>query len=208
MSEETASAAATTETPPSDQPQAAPPTGETLLTQPDDSTAPAEPKEGETEAPATTIPENPDGYDLAFSDGLELDQELLTSFKTTAHELGITGPQAQKLAGMYESHVKALTEKLEAEQVARYQEAKDSWEAEIKKAPDFQANLGHAKRALAAYGSPELFTLLDQTLMGGHPAMFSFVSKVGKALAEPAFQGRGVSVSETDPAKILYPAHK
>lgn len=198
-------------------PTGLPADGATLLTQQDAApgTPPADapgtsPDKGQPPAddkpadPAAVVPESPDGYALEFAEGTVLDEVLLGSFKTTAHELGISQGQAQKLADLYAGHVAAKADAMQQEQAAALRTAVDGWEQTIKSSPTFAADKEHAQRALVQYGNPELFQVIDDTLIGSHPAMFSFMAAVGKALAEPVTRGNGAS-GPLDAAKILYP---
>lgn len=54
------------------------------------------------------VPGWPNEYRITFNEGTEVDQELLSRFQRTAHELKIKPSQAQKLAAMYEAHMAKL----------------------------------------------------------------------------------------------------
>lgn len=154
--------------------------------------------------PLAQVPESPDGYALAFDKSVSVDTALLSSFQATAFDLGINRGQAQKLADLYAGHV-ADTMRSQAETL---RQAVAGWESEIKDSPGFAAGKADAQRALAQYGSPELFQVMDETLIGSHPAMFRFMAAVGKALAEPEFKGKGAAGSAMTAEKILYPDMK
>ena len=62
-------------------------------------------KPGEDADLAKSVPENPEGYQLEFAEGTQVDDGLLAGFKTVAHELGINQEQAQKLASFYATEV-------------------------------------------------------------------------------------------------------
>jgi hypothetical protein len=148
-------------------------------------------KDKKTDDPAAEVPENADGYELKFADGVKLDEELLTSFKSTAHELGLTQGQSQKLASLYESHVAKANEAAQKAQVEALNKAQGEWEAELKGSETYKADVGYARKALREYGSPELRAVMNQTRIGSFPAFFKFVSAVGKALSEPGIKGTG-----------------
>ena len=183
-----------------------------LLTKPDgesNDTRQDATKEGDTEKgkedSAEQAPDKPEGYALKFADTVVVDEELLAGFRQAAHELGISQSKAQKLADMYADHAAKAGERIQSEQVKAMESAKAQWEEEIQKSPAFTQERVHARAALRQYGSQELYDLLDQTNLGSHPKMWDFLSKIGKALAEPGFKGESISGPPKTAAEILYP---
>jgi hypothetical protein len=185
--------------------------GTSLLTKPDD---PADAKDGKggtkpdagkeqkeaakpgKDDPADKVPDKPEGYALKFAKDTQVDKELLGSFQKEAHALGIKPSQAQKLASLYEAHAAKAGERMQAEQRKVLETAKTQWEAEIEKSPNFAQEREHARATLRQFGDKELYDLLDQTNLGSHPKMWAFLAKVGKALAEPGFHGKGGKAKE------------
>jgi len=155
--------------------------------------------------PADKVPDKPEGYELKFAEGTQVDQALLADFQKEAHALGIKPTQAQKLASMYEAHVAKAGEAAAAEQRRVVEEAKKGWEAEIEKLPTFTQDRAHIQSALRQYGDQELYELLDQTNLGSHPKMWAFMAKIGKELAEPGFHGKGGDKKEAPLATRLWP---
>ena len=181
--------------------------GGSLLTGPDSDKgdAAAAAQEGEQGGDeAESVPAGPDGYELEFAETTQVDQDLLSDFQKAAHELGISRSKAQKLASMYEAYASRAAEHVRAGQQKVLEAAKTRWEAEIQSSAGFAQEREHARSALRQYGDAELYDLLDQTNLGSHPKMWAFLSKVGKALAEPGFHGRG-SNRERSAAEIMYP---
>ena len=162
-----------------------------------------EPEDLENQAP-----DKAEGYALKCAPETKVDSGLLDSFRKTALELGLTRAQAGKLAGMYEQHAaKTAAEAaraMEAEQTRVMLEARKKWEAEITASPEFEAERGRIQAALRRFGSPELYTLLDQTNLGSHPEMWKFMAAVGQALAEPGFHGENGGRAKSA-AEVLYP---
>ena len=150
------------------------------------------------------MPESPDGYALAFAKDVSVDTGLLATFQGTAHELGLNRGQAQKLADLYVSHMAGRDQ----QQTETLRQAVHAWEADIKNTPGFAAQKEDAQRALAKYGSNELFQVMDETYIGSHPAMFRFMASVGKALAEPAARGKGAASAPLTAERIFYPDMK
>ena len=167
-----------------------------------------ESKQAKDGDPASLKPDKPEGYELSFDKGVNVDQGLLASFKNTAHELGLNQGQAQKLAALYAGHVAGSAEAANKAQLAALTEAKKGWESEITARPGFKQEVMDARRTLKEFGSEELCTIMDDTLLGSHPVFFDFMVKVGKALAEPGFRGSGGSENEKPLADRLWPGMK
>ena len=161
-------------------------------------------KESDKNDPADKVPDKPEGYDLKFAEGTQVDTELLSGFQAAAHELGLSQTKAQALAAMYEAHAaKAYDKAAEAQQQA-IETAKTQWETEIQASPTFMQEREHIQAALRQYGDKELYDLLDQTNLGAHPKMWAFMAKIGKTLAEPGFVGKN-SREPKSAADVMYP---
>lgn len=161
-------------------------------------------KPADKDDPAAQVPDKPEGYDLTFAGETQVDTALLDGFRKTALEIGLTQGQAQKLGSLYEAHMKDAAERYQEAQTRTLLDARKGWEAEISRQPGFQEDLGRIQAALRQFGDRELFDLLDQTNLGSHPKMFTFMAKVGKALAEPGFHGSHTGEAKSA-AEVLYP---
>ena len=190
-------------------------TGKSLLTQQEET--PGASQQGQKDdvakmpgdaAADAAVPDKPDGYALKFAEGLTIDNALLGGFQNTAHELGLSKGQAQKLADMYTKHMGESAASFQEAQAKALTEAERSWRAEIEARPGFKQEVGDARRVLAQYGSSELNAIMDQSLMGSHPVFFDFVVKVGKALAEPELRGMAGSDKKVPLADRLWPDMK
>jgi hypothetical protein len=146
----------------------------------------ADPKEGDQ---ADTKPEKPEGYNLVFGEGVTIDKDILAKFQLTAHGLGLTKGQAQKLGDLYSSSMTDMNQKYQEAQIKALNDYIDTQNAELSKRPDFKQELALAKKTLIEFGSQDLIDVFRLTAMGSHPAMFDFMVKVGKALGEPGFKG-------------------
>lgn len=157
--------------------------------------------------PSAQVPETPEGYALTFGKDTQVDATLLKDFQKTAHELGLTQAQAQKLGSLYEAHAAQAMKQAQEEQTKALLDARAKWEAQITASPSFREDLGLIQGALRQFGSQELYDLLDQTNLGSHPVMFAFMAKVGRALAEPGFHGERAGANRSA-AEVLYPNMK
>ena len=188
---------------------------DTLLTPPSITTD-APPAPDGTHAPETApgLPESPEAYTLGLEDfiasdqsltGLQIDQNLEADFRKTAHALGMSQEAAGELAKMYARHQARQATEHSARQAKAMQEAEASWLAELKADKNFPAELGRARAAIKAYGSPELTNILEDTRLGSHPAFVHFMARVGQALAEPSFTPGSPHNPDKSPAEVLYP---
>lgn len=195
-------------------------TADSLLTRPEPEGGEAE-KDGESESgkesgketakdgeSAPGVPETPEGYGLAFAKETQVDEALLTAFRGTAHELGLSTDQAQKLASLYETHVSEAAGKMRESQAKALFEAKRGWEEDIMGRPGFKQEVADARRVLAQYGGEELNELMDQTLLGSHPVFFDFMVRIGKALAEPEARGLAAGKGQAPLDARLWPDMK
>ncbi len=158
------------------------------------------------EAAALKVPESPEAYSLTFGEGVEVDAPILDSFTKTAHELGLTQGQAQKLASFYEGEIKGVFSRLEAVREKEFAAARGAWLEEIKGDPNYARKADQVGLALAGFGDPKLYDIMNQTGLGDHPVMFDFLARIGSRLGEMGFKGLGSAANrELDPAKILYP---
>lgn len=157
-------------------------------------------KEESPKDPALAIPETPEGYELSFDDGVQVDKALLGTFQEVAHKMGLNAGQAQEVASVYAAHV-AEQEKAQQQALAEVQRG---WEDEIKESPTFKTDVVNARKTLVQFGSfgtvdgkgnpiidPELAEVFNETMIGSHPKVFKMFVDIGKALAEPKIMGNG-----------------
>jgi hypothetical protein len=146
----------------------------------------------------------PDKYEFTNPEGAEMAPEGLTAFSDFAREQGMTQAAAQSL-------LDKLAPAMAKRQADVMTAARESWANSAKADKEFggdklNENLGIAKKALDAFGTPELRTLLNESGIGNHPEVIRMLLRAGKAISEDRFVGggRGGQVS-TDPAKRLFP---
>ncbi|NDD53500.1 protease, partial [bacterium] len=172
----------------------------------------AETKEpqAQAEAKVTEVKEAPiELKDFAAPEGVKLDAEAATEFKTVAKELGLKQENAQKV---FDVGVK-LMQKWEARQAEAAKAANAAWIESTKADKEFggealDQNLAVAKKALDTFGTPELRTLLNESGLGNHPEIVRAFYRAGKAISEDRFVSgnRGpAKTGDRDFAKSLYP---
>jgi hypothetical protein len=155
---------------PSPEPQAAKAV-EAVKTEADQKDAPAEKSAGA-----------PEKYEFKAPEGREFDTETLAKFTEVAKELNLTNEAAQaildkmgvQLSSRYESQIKA----------AQSQWIEASTADQEFGGAKLTENLSVAKKALDAFGSAELRTLLNTSGLGNHPEIIRFMYRAGKAISE------------------------
>jgi hypothetical protein len=135
-----------------------------------------------TEAPAAA----PETYaDFTRPEGVEIDAEIHGKFTGIAKELGLSQENAQKVydlgAEMAVKQRSAIIEQIETQ--AREWEASVASDKEYG-GPKLQENMATAKKALDAFATPELKTLLSESRLIHHPEVVRLLHRVGKAISQ------------------------
>ncbi len=188
---------------------AAPETLVTAGTAPDASVQPTAPEGtapagGDQSQQDKPQPKAPEQYaDFTLPDGYKLDGEIGDKFKSLAKDLDLTQEQAQKLIDLDASRITAQTQQLHATSAAWADATKADKEIG---GDNLNANLAVAQKALAAFGTPELKNLLQETGLGNNPEIIRAFYRAGKAISEDSHvpAGSGVAKGARDPAKALY----
>lgn len=148
----------------------------------------------------------PEAYeDFVAAEGIQLDAELLEDFKGLAKELNLPQDKAQQVVDLGSK----MAEKFAAQQQAVVMEARETWANEAKTDKEFggdtlPANLAVAKKAMDAFGTPELKTLLNESGLGNHPEVIRVFYRAGKAISEDGFITGGNGNGPKDPARSFY----
>jgi len=148
----------------------------------------------------------PEKYDFTMPEGVTLDSALVEKVSPVLRDLKLTNEQANKLASVFAEHRAAEAKAAEE----AYAQQVTTWADQARTDKDFggnafDENVKTAQKAIAAFGSPELKALLNDTGYGSHPELLKFCLRVGKAISEdghvtPAGAGGGAR----DPAAILF----
>jgi hypothetical protein len=159
--------------------------------------------EGEADAPKGA----PEAYQFKGPEGSKFDTKVIEEFASVAKELDLPQDAAQK-----------ILDKVGPVIAARQAEARDAavqqWADDAKTDKEFggeklNENLAVAKKALDAFGSPELRTLLNESGLGNHPELIRMMVRAGKAISEDTMVtgGQGGSTDRAA-ASVLYPNQK
>jgi hypothetical protein len=168
---------------------------------------PAPPAAEEAKAPAEA-PKAPEAYEFKAPEGRVFDSEVMASYSQVAKELNLSQESAQRL-------LDAVGPKMAERQMAMIEATRNGWADNSKSDREFggeklSENLGVAKKALDAFGTAELRTLLNETGLGNHPELIRFMFRAGKAISEDrmvtgaATQAKAGPRSFADLAEALY----
>lgn len=153
----------------------------------------------------------PENYaDFAMPEGFTIDADYGTDLKTIAKELNLPQDKAQKLVDLGVKHAQGVMTALKTNQ----DQAIAQWSAEAQADKEiggesFAANMSTAKKALVAFGTPELTGLLNATGLSRHPEFLRLLVRVGSAISEDTLVDGGSSsgggAGPRDHARRLYP---
>lgn len=163
----------------------------------------------ETKAPAEDKPVVPEKYEFKAPDGREFDGETIAAYSEVARELGLSQDAAQKL-------LDRMGPQMAQRQEAQIQAVRNEWTKSATSDKEFGGpalaeNLSVAKKALDAFGTPELRDLLNTSGLGNHPEVIRLFFRAGKAISEDRFVGGSATTAKArgpmtfdDAANALY----
>jgi hypothetical protein len=140
--------------------------------------------------------------DFSLPDGAQADPQAMDSFRMVAAEHGLSQQAAQSLLDL---HLQTLTSQGQAQVAAVQQWAEDARADREFGGVGFDANMGIARKALQAYGSPQLAQVLTQSGLGNHPDVIRTFYRIGKTLSEDRRVGGGQS-TQSDRLNAMYPS--
>jgi hypothetical protein len=157
---------------------------------------PAPPAAEEAKAPAEA-PKAPEAYEFKAPEGRVFDSEVMASYSQVAKELNLSQESAQRL-------LDAVGPKMAERQMAMIEATRNGWADNSKSDREFggeklSENLGVAKKALDAFGTTELRTLLNETGLGNHPELIRFMFRAGKAISEDRMVTGAATQAKTGP---------
>lgn len=181
-------------------------TDATQQTSADKTTDNPEAKTDETAAaPEKVLPEK---YEFTAPEGTQLDEEAVGELSGLAKDFKLSQEEAQKVADIGAK----LAAKWDTKQAETIQQAAAEWAASATADKEYGGDkltesLATAKKALDAFGTPELRSLLNDSRLGNHPEVIRFMVRAGKAISEDRMVtgGAGPATASTNVAKSLYP---
>lgn len=175
----------------------------TQTQQPEAAAAAADGSQKADGKPAAAAPEK---YEFKAPEGMEYDPAILDSFSGAAREANLTQEAAQKL-------IDKMAPAIAARQADQVQAIHKEWQEASTADKEFGGeklaeNLGVARKALDAFGTPDLRKLLEETGLGNHPEVIRFLFKTGKAISEDKFVGGRGRGGDKDVLSVLYNSAK
>ncbi len=139
----------------------------------------------------------PEAYEFKAPEGQEFDAEVIKAYSEVAKELNLPQEAAQKvLDTMGPVMAKQTTERLQAVRTEWAETAKNDKEFGGKSLPE---NLSVAKKALNAFGTPELRAFLEETGLGNHPEIIRAFYRAGRAISDDSHVGGRAAQSKPQP---------
>ena len=177
------------------------------LTTADDAKAGDDGKKGEGDDEGENVEPKP--YELHVPDGFELDTEMVDAATPLLQKYKVTNEDAQILADL-------VTQKVQKELDGFHErngEMVEEWKRKLAADPEIggkalKQNLGIGLKALNRFGDGELVQILQDSGLEYHPAVVRFFHKVGSAISEDAYIGRGTPQRAKDTASLLYGGEK
>lgn len=166
----------------------------------------AKAEEGKTESAPAKVEGAPETYEFKAAEGVTFDDTVLSAYSEVAKELNLPQDAAQKV-------LDKMAPVMAARQAEQIEAARNMWAESAKTDKEFGGDkltesLVSAKKALDAFGTPELRTLLNDTGLGNHPDVIRFMVKAGKAISEDKFVSGKSAPSAAADARSLYPNSK
>jgi hypothetical protein len=151
----------------------------------------------------------PDKYEFKAPEGHTYDPQILSAFSETAKSLNLTQEAAQQFL---DSMAPAVAQRQQAQIEAIRTEwvSKANSDAEIG-GDQMPQRLSVARKALDAFGTPELRELLNESGLGNHPEIIRAFYRAGKAISEDTYVGGSAGSGKPAPkdfgqtAAALYP---
>lgn len=148
----------------------------------------------------------PEQYEFKAPEGEAFDNAVIEAYSEVAKELNLSNDEAQKL-------LDKVAPVIQARQLERIEAVKTEWETASKSDKEFGGDklndsLGTAKKALDAFGTPELKALLNESGLGNNPEVIRFMVRAGKAISEDKFVGGRPATPSGNLADKLYSNQK
>jgi hypothetical protein len=159
------------------------------------------PKQNDTgkDIPIVSTSSEDEEYDLELSKDSILTEEDLNEIAEEAGRLNLSKADAEKLLSMRESVYKKGMTKAQAE----YQSKIEASKKEITSHPDFigdkkAKSFESISRVVNAFGDDKLVEALKSPEVGNNLAVALFLKRLGDAMAQDSFEGKGSAGASTD----------
>lgn len=143
-------------------------------------------QDGQSQNDQQQAPRAPEKYEaFTLPDDVTLDDALMSEFSQVAKDADLPQDKAQ---GLVELGVK-MAKGFESATQQSLDQLKNQFATDLKNDKDLggekvDENLGIAQRAINAYGSDELKTMLKESGLGNHPELVRFFHAVGQTISE------------------------
>lgn len=156
-----------------------------------------------TDTTAAEKPTAPEKYEFKPVEGAEIDPAIMGEFEGVAKEAGLTQEAGQKV-------LDKMGPKIAAAQQAQVDAVKAQWIDSARTDKEFggdklNENLAVAKKAMDAFGTPALRTLLNDTGLGNHPEIIRAFYRAGQKISGSNFVAGGGNSDARGTAATLYP---
>jgi hypothetical protein len=134
-------------------------------------------------------PENATDYKVDVPQGYEqyYPEEMMTSFKETGHQLGLSPEQMQGLVEWQKGSVDFQMNQDQVSGQALGTQTEESLKQEF--GANYDKNMTAAKRALAVYGNDALSEKLANPAIGNDPDLIRLLANAGKDITEDSATG-------------------
>lgn len=127
-------------------------------------------------------PDSPEGYELnnEVPEGVELSNDMLEWFKGTAHEIGLSGRQAQQLLDKYNAQLGAMTQVDDGQYEQMQQQVQNELRQEYGAA--FDDRMAVANAVVLEHGNADLneVEMADGRMLGDHPEFIKMMVNIGE----------------------------
>lgn len=150
---------------------------------------------------------------LKGAEGQTIDDATLRAVETFAKDAGLSQAQAEKILAREVAGRTASETAWKESQKAEVAKVGDTWRAEAEKHPEIggdklPAAIESAKRALAAYATPEERKAIADSPFANNPMFIAIMSRAAKGLPaeDVVHAGAGGAAPKTGP-QVLYPMY-
>jgi hypothetical protein len=144
-------------------------------------------------------PSDPNGYELKaeLAEGEPIDEQLMSSFKETAHKHGLSPAQAQGLLDYYNSISNQSMVDMENNAVLAQEQSQRELREEWGRS--YEENLNKASNVGKQFFGEDVFGLqmADGSKLGDNPALIKGLSKMASIVSEDVFAGDKTAASSS-----------